>query len=100
MATANTDRPALFPKGKERGSKVASRQYIMRQVATLLKFAKETNDQKVAGALIEKAASLQARVDERLPAPDWSSRAPHVEPSPLLNKEKGRLGCRLFFITC
>jgi hypothetical protein len=36
----------------------------MRQIATHLKFAKETNDQKVAAALIEKAASLKARVDE------------------------------------
>jgi hypothetical protein len=54
----------------------------MRQIATHLKFAKETNDQKVAAALIEKAASLKARVDERVPPPDRSSRAPDVEPSP------------------
>ena len=54
----------------------------MRQVATLLKFAKETADPNVAAALLEKAERLKAQVDETMPAPDWSLRAPDVEPSP------------------
>lgn len=61
---------------------VASRRYIMRQVATLLKFAKETADPKMAAALIEKAERLKAQVDDTMPPPDWSLRAPDVEPSP------------------
>ena len=61
---------------------VASRRYIMRQVATLLKFAKETADPKVAAALVEKAERLKSQVDETMPPPDWSLRAPDVEPSP------------------
>jgi hypothetical protein len=61
---------------------VASRRYIMRQVATLLRFAKETADPKVAAALVEKAERLKAQIDETRPPPDWSLRAPDVEPTP------------------
>ena len=40
---------------------MARSQYIARQVATLLKFAKTTRDPNVAAALIEKAADLKAQ---------------------------------------
>jgi hypothetical protein len=55
---------------------VARSQYLARQIATILRFAKETTDPKVAAALIEKAANLRAKVDS---LPDRSSQAPDVE---------------------
>jgi hypothetical protein len=65
--------------GLESGeSTVARHQYIARQVAMLLRFAKETTDPNVAAALVEKAANLKARVD---PLPDRTPYAPDVEPS-------------------
>lgn len=77
--------PALqrFWAGKvtRRGNKVASSQYIVRQIATLLKFAKTTSDPGIAAALVEKATNLKDRIDETLPAPDVGSRAPDVEPT-------------------
>ena len=53
--------------------------YFIRQAATLLKFAKSTNDPKLAAVLIEKAADLKAKVDETH-IPDRSPLAPDVEP--------------------
>jgi hypothetical protein len=77
--------PALqrFWAGKvtRRGNKVASSQYIVRQIATLLKFAKTTSDPGIAAALVEKATHLKDRIDETLPAPDLGPRAPDVEPT-------------------
>ena len=55
---------------------MARRQYVARQVATLLKFAKETTDPNIAAALVEKAADLKAQVD---PLPDRSPQPPDVE---------------------
>jgi hypothetical protein len=55
---------------------VARRQYIARQVATLLKFAQETGDPNMAAVLVEKAADLKAQAD---PLPDRSPHPPDVE---------------------
>ena len=56
------------------------RQYLARQAATLLKFAQSTSDPQVVAALVEKAAELRSQVDETIPPPDQSLRAPDVEP--------------------
>jgi hypothetical protein len=56
---------------------VPQREYIARQIATLLRFAKTTTDPNVSAALIEKAADIKDRHD---PLPYWSSHAPDVEP--------------------
>jgi hypothetical protein len=53
--------------------------YVARQIATLLRFAKETTDSTVAVALIEKAADLKEQVDD-MPPPDNGLQAPDVEP--------------------
>ena len=63
----------------EWGNTLARKQYIARQIATLLKFAKVTTDPQVAAALVEKAADLKARVD---PLPDRSPQPPDVEAPP------------------
>jgi len=61
---------------------VVGRQYLTHQAMTLLKFAKSTNDPKVAAALIEKAADLKSQVDE-LTLRDPTPLAPDVEsPAP------------------
>jgi hypothetical protein len=56
---------------------VIGRYYFARQAATLLNFAKSTNDPRLAAVLIEKAAELKSQVDE---APDLSPGPPDVEP--------------------
>jgi hypothetical protein len=58
---------------------VIGKRYFARQAATLLKFAQSTNDPKVAGALIEKAADLKSRSDEEMPVSDASPLAPDIE---------------------
>jgi hypothetical protein len=63
---------------------VARHQYISRQVATLLRFAKvrfakATTDPNVAAARVEKAADLKAQLD---PLPDRAPYAPDVERPP------------------
>jgi hypothetical protein len=54
---------------------VPEREYIARQVVTLLRFAKATTDPNISAALIGKAADIQDRDD---PLPDRSPRAPDV----------------------
>lgn len=54
--------------------------YFARQAATLLKFAQSTNDRKLAGALIEKAADLKSRSDEEIPFSELTPLAPDFEP--------------------
>jgi hypothetical protein len=68
--------------GKENDgeSTLIGRGYLVRQAATLLKFAQTTTDPKVAAGLVEKAADLRSQVDEASALPDLSSRAPDVEP--------------------
>jgi hypothetical protein len=58
---------------------VAGRLYLTRQAATFLKFAKSTNDPKLAAFLVEKAADLKSQVEET-GKPDPSPLAPDVEP--------------------
>ena len=60
---------------------MAGRRYLTRQATTLLKFAKSTNDPKLAAFLVEKAADLKTQVEET-EKPDPSPVAPDVEPSP------------------
>jgi hypothetical protein len=55
---------------------VAGKQYLERQAALLLKFAKSTSDPQIAAGLVEKAADLKSQVDSAL---DQSLRAPDVE---------------------
>jgi hypothetical protein len=58
---------------------VIGRNYFVRQAATLLKFAQLTKDPNLSAVLVEKAADLKSQVDETLPPPDQSPRAPDVE---------------------
>ncbi|QQO14780.1 hypothetical protein JJB99_00860 [Bradyrhizobium diazoefficiens] len=44
---------------------VAGREYLNRQAATLLNFAKTTTDPMVALGLVEKAADLKEQAEER-----------------------------------
>lgn len=55
---------------------MVGRNYLTRQAATLLKFAKTTRDAEVAAALVEKAAELKEQLEG---VPDRSPRAPDVE---------------------
>jgi len=59
---------------------VVGRSYLTRQAATLLKFAKSTQNPELAAVLIERAADLKLQVDETMPAFDRSPVAPDVEP--------------------
>jgi hypothetical protein len=43
---------------------VIGRQYLVRQAATLLEFAKSTANPELSAVLIEKAADLKTRIDE------------------------------------
>jgi hypothetical protein len=62
---------------------VIRRNYFARQAAFFLKFARETNDPRLAAVLVEKAADLKLQVDESMPSHDLSPRAPDVElPTP------------------
>lgn len=44
---------------------MAGREYLNRQAATLLRFAKATTDPEVAASLLDKAADLKEQADER-----------------------------------
>jgi hypothetical protein len=57
---------------------VLSRDYFVRQVTALLKYAKETTNPQLAAVLIEKAADLQSQVDESSRMPDLAPQAPDV----------------------
>jgi hypothetical protein len=59
---------------------VNSREYLTRQAATLLKFAKTTRDPNVAAGLVEKAADLKSKVDETSAGEDATPQAADVEP--------------------
>jgi hypothetical protein len=58
---------------------VIGRDYFTRQAETLLKLAKSATDPEVAASLIEKAADVQALVDELGAALDLNPQAPDVE---------------------
>jgi len=55
---------------------VLSKDYFLNQVASLLKFAKETTNRQLAAVLIAKAADLKSQVDESSATPQ----APDVGP--------------------
>lgn len=57
------------------------RNYFAWRAENLLKLAQSIRDPNVAGALVEKAADLQSRLDQADP-PDRSPRAPDVELPP------------------
>jgi hypothetical protein len=59
---------------------VVSRRYLTRQASALIKFAKSTNNPKLAAVLVHRAADLKAQVDETMPPVDPSPEAPDVEP--------------------
>jgi hypothetical protein len=43
---------------------VLSKQYFARQVASLMEFARSTNDKRLSAVLVEKAADLKEQIDE------------------------------------
>ena len=55
------------------------KQYFVRQAATLLRFAKSTQDPKTAAALLEKAVDFKCQVEETT-SPDLTPLAPDIEP--------------------
>jgi len=57
---------------------VPGRNYFLSQAETLLRFARETRNSKVAGVLLDKAASLTEKVED-LSLPDVSPKGPDVE---------------------
>jgi hypothetical protein len=59
---------------------VLDREYFVRQIRTLLTFAKSTSDPAFAAFLLDKAASLKSQAEEAPPAADVSPRPPDVEP--------------------
>jgi hypothetical protein len=66
--------------GRIAGNIVLSRDYFVSQVASLLKFAKETTNPQLAAVLIEKAADLKSQVDESSTTPDPTPQASDVQP--------------------
>jgi hypothetical protein len=58
---------------------VLSKEYFARQVASLLEFAKSTNDRRLSAVLVEKAADLKAQADQVPVKPDISPLAPDVQ---------------------
>jgi hypothetical protein len=59
---------------------VIGKAYFVNQAAILFRFAKATKDPKISAALMEKAADLKLRVDDRTVARDLTPLAPDIEP--------------------
>jgi hypothetical protein len=59
---------------------VLDRAYFVRQIQTLLTFAKSTSDPAFAAFLLDKAVDLRSRVEEAPPARDLGPRPPDVQP--------------------
>ena len=59
---------------------VLDRAYFVRQIQTLLQFAKSTSDPRFAAFLMDKAIHFRSQVEEVPPAADIGPRAPDVEP--------------------
>ena len=55
------------------------RAYLLRQIQTLLRFAKLTSDPLFASFLMEKAVHLKTQVDAIPPTADVGPRPPDVE---------------------
>jgi hypothetical protein len=62
--------------------KVIGKEYFVRQVTILFKFAKATKDPKISAALLDKAADLKQQMDEPGAQRDLSPLAPDIEPPP------------------
>jgi hypothetical protein len=58
------------------------RQYVKRQAAMLLNFAKLTNNRDLAAILVNKAADLKSQLDDESSLPDPTPLAPDVDPPP------------------
>jgi hypothetical protein len=58
---------------------VIGSQYFLRQAATLLEFARSTNDPKLAATLIGKAADLLSQIDESSARQDPSPQPQDVQ---------------------
>jgi hypothetical protein len=58
---------------------VVHRNYFVRQVQTLLKFAKSTSDPQIVVALVDKASELKSRADKTTPPSDVGPLPPDVE---------------------
>ena len=59
---------------------VPSKNYLIRQAETLLRFARQTRDPSFAAVLIEKAADLIEKFDElSLPKKDLGPQPPDVD---------------------
>ena len=58
---------------------MVSRNYLVRQATTLLKFAKSSSDPHLIAALVEKADELRAQRDEAIASPDLSPKAPDID---------------------
>jgi hypothetical protein len=71
--------PCVFRKVAKQGSIVVDRNYFVRQVQTLLKFAKTTSDPQIVVAVVDKAAELKSRADKTTPPPDVGPLPPDVE---------------------
>jgi hypothetical protein len=57
---------------------VLDRAYFLRQIVTVLKFAKSTSDPRFAAFLVEKAADLKSQAEAAPPASDASPLPPDV----------------------
>jgi len=68
--------------GRIRWTIVLSRDYFVNQVASLLKFAKETTNPQLAAVLIAKAADLKSQVDESSTTPKAPDVGPETSPLP------------------
>jgi hypothetical protein len=55
---------------------VISKRYLVRQARA------PTNNPELAAVLVERAADLKDKLDEKMPPVDPSLQAPDVEPSP------------------
>jgi len=71
----------MYPLGGKMGFiAVLDRAYFVRQIRTLLTFAKSTSDPAFAAFLLDKAVNLKTQAEEAPPARDLSPRPPDVEP--------------------
>jgi hypothetical protein len=61
---------------------MVGREYLSRQVMTLLSFARATANPQLAALLVEKAVSLKSQAEEIAPTGDVSPRPPDVEIGP------------------
>jgi hypothetical protein len=79
--SSNTLIAAFFSRVAKRGGIVVHRNYFVRQVQTLPKFAESTSDPQIVVALVDKASELKSRADETTPPSDVGPLPPDVERS-------------------